>query len=94
MANTMHFLAESLEISWENEAQLPERPLYSLHFSAQRNPVRSAQPEIYIAGVESLASYLRQIGFTPDEAMEVLGLIQRLSYARIPKLPSGEKLVA
>jgi len=79
---------ESLEISWENPAQAPAHPRYSLLFKPQ-NSNRGYRAEIHIVGDRSLVSYLNQIGFTSEEAIRVLITLHTRLKARV--MPTGKR---
>lgn len=74
----LRIVAGNLEIRWENQAQWPARPRYSLRFRDPNDFPSKSEPDIYIVGDESLTSYLRQIGVPSGEALQLVRLIRRI----------------
>jgi hypothetical protein len=90
----MNTVEGSLDIIWENKAQLTATPRYMLLFARYRNFKSGAQPSKKIVGKDALEAYLVAIGFEPRDAKEWARQVHEKQEVSIPHVMMPEDQMA
>lgn len=83
----------TLDIIWENNESPMSSPRYSLIFAPYVGFRSGAQQPKHIVGQTALGEYLKELGFTPEDAIEWLKRISSEGTVSIPHTHIGESFL-
>jgi len=81
----------SLDILWENYTTPNATPKYRLLFARYMNFESGAQRSKRLVSIDALESYLVEVGFTPDDAKNLVRQVNEKNCVSIPNvmMPEG-----